>query len=254
MAVFLRIALILCFFGIAANVARSETPPSFPVIQKMLSGDEVLLTNGQILRLEGVIRPFSTSPELCATAINSLQALTANHNLIYDNGIQDRYGRTVAQVYAVGTDSQKIWIQGELLKQGLAFVYPPTGNESHLAEMRQLETAARLAKAGIWGNADYDDVLPNDAWRHYGHFAFVRGRIVDAARIKNKVYLNFGENWRTDMTVEIAAHNLRNFREAQIDPLTLKGKTIRARGWIKRNFGPMIEVTSPTQLEILETP
>ena len=77
-----------------------------------------------------------------------------------------------------------------------------------------------------------------------GRFAFVSGLVLDTKRVKNMVYLHFGENWRNDFTIAIAAHDLRAFRRADFDPLALKGKVIRVRGWVKHDFGPMI-VPSP---------
>jgi hypothetical protein len=35
-----------------------------------------------------------------------------------------------------------------------------------------------------------------------------------------------------------------------MDPATLKGRTVRVRGWLKQYNGPMIEVTHPEQMEL----
>ena len=65
------------------------------------------------------------------------------------------------------------------------------------------------------------------------------------------VYLNFSDNWRKDFTATIATHDLRAFRDAGIDPLTYQGKRIRVRGWIKRDYGPVIAVTDPARIDII---
>ena len=41
------------------------------------------------------------------------------------------------------------------------------------------------------------------------------------------------------------------FREAGTDPLSLEGKRIRVRGWLKRCNGPMIAATHPKQIEVV---
>ena len=79
----------------------------------------------------------------------------------------------------------------------------------------------------------------------------VEGKVLKAARIKGRVYLNFGDDWKTDFTVTIGVPARRMFREAGTDPLSLEGKRIRVRGWLKRYNGPMIAATHPEQIEVV---
>jgi hypothetical protein len=214
-----------------------------------VSGDEIKFDDGKIVRLLGI----KAADDQAQT---TLQALIEHQELIVENGALDRYGRIAADIYAPPETGQKVLIQGALLQAGLAFVYPPTGTEPHLAELYKLETTARRTRHGIWSEAAYADLPANEEKKiPYGKFAFVSGKVMKAERIKNMFYLNFGEDWRTDFTIAIAAHDLRLFRKADIDPDTYKGKTVRVRGWVKRNFGPMIMATHPSQIEVLgETP
>jgi len=165
----------------------------------------------------------------------------------------DRYGCITAQAYVSNAEAYKVWLQGELLHRGLAFIYPLTGNETRLDDMRAAETVARRSRTGIWGEDAYADISADKVSGRYGRFAFVSGVVLDAKRVKGMVYIHFGEDWRENLTIAIATRDLRAFRDAHIDPLNLKGKTIRARGWIKHDIGPMITVTNPAQIEILET-
>ena len=185
-------------------------------------------------------------------AREQLQALIAHQKLLLESSGRDRYRRIAADVYLQPDKGDKIWLQGELLKTGAVFVYPPTGSEPHLADLLKFEREARQAKRGLWNDPAYADKPAAKPTMGYGHFAFVSGKVVKAERIKNMVYLNFGEDWHDDFTIAIAAHDLQVFRDAAIDPLTYEGKTIRVRGWIKRNFGPMITVTHPAQIELLD--
>ena len=84
-----------------------------------------------------------------------------------------------------------------------------------------------------------------------GTFAFVAGKVLKAERIKNTLHLNFGDDWRTDFTVTIAARDMHRFKKAGIDPLDYDKQNIRVRGWVKSDHGPMIVVTDPSQIETL---
>jgi hypothetical protein len=68
----------------------------------------------------------------------------------------------------------------------------------------------------------------------------------------DEVALSDGDNWREDFTVSIIARDLAKFKKANIDPFDYKGKTIQVRGWVKREFGPMIVVTQPEQIEVIK--
>jgi len=246
----LSLLFLLLMSGIVSP-ARAQT--SF-YAASVDSGDEIVLNDGRILHLHGIAGPFAQNGEWPDKARKFLAELTENRALEIENETTDRYGRICAQVYALDTNGNKIWLQGEMLRQGLAFVYPPTGDEARLDEMLAAEEAARRGEIAMWNDAAYADTPADRAWPKKGHFAFIRGKVVDAARVKNMVYLNFGSNWRTDFTIAIAAHDLLEFRKAGFEPLDLKGATIRTRGWVKRDFGPMIVVTDPKQIEILRVP
>ena len=114
------------------------------------------------------------------------------------------------------------------------------------------EREARRTGQGLWQEKAYADRPAAEPEKvAYGRFAFVRGKVTQAERIKDKVYLNFGSDWKSDFTVTIAAHDLKTFRKAGVDPLNLEGKVVRVRGWVDHNFGPMITVTHPAQIETL---
>lgn len=209
-----------------------------------MSGDTIKQDDGTVIRLSG-IRADSD------IAKATLQKLVDGQTLILENKNTDRYGRMTADVYCT-KHKDRLWLQGEMLRQGMAFVYPPTGGESHLDEMLKAEQEARHEKRGLWNEGAHADLPADDPAKiKYGHYAFVVGKVAKAERVKNMVYLNFGADWRTDFTAAIAAHDLKAFRKVGIDPLEYRDKTIRVRGWAKRDFGPMITVTNPAQIEVL---
>ncbi len=130
----------------------------------------------------------------------------------------------------------------------MARVYTFADNRKLAAEMYALEKEARNAKRGIWANPYYRLRRPGETSDDIDTFQLVEGTVIDAARIKKRIYLNFGPDWRSDFTATISPRASRIFSN---DLLALKGRKIRVRGWIKSYNGPEIEVSHPEQIEIL---
>jgi hypothetical protein len=66
-----------------------------------------------------------------------------------------------------------------------------------------------------------------------------------------RIYLNFGDDWRSDFTISIDRKEIPAFAAAGIDLKVLAGKKVRVRGWIEWRNGAMIAATHPEQLELL---
>jgi endonuclease YncB( thermonuclease family) len=159
----------------------------------------------------------------------------------------DRYGRLLAQVYLA--DGR--WLQGELLREGLARVATGADSRAEAKRMQEIEAEAREARRGLWASPVYAVASPTTVRDRVGSFAVVEGEVVAARRVKDRVYLNFGSDWRDDFTMTIAAAALPLFADAGLDPLALAGKSVRVRGWVERYNGPAIEATHPEQIEVL---
>jgi len=204
-------------------------------VEKIISDDELLLNDNRTLRLSGI---------KAVDAVDYLNAKALHQNILWQNPVTDRYGRIQATVFLQG---HKESLQDDLLSEGLAFVYPATGDvEAWIQE----EATARHANKNYW--ATHPDTPADSAEKLYGSYGFVTGIVTEAARIKNKVYLNFGTDWHSDFTITIAAHDLRAFKHQEMKPLEWQGRKVRVRGWVKRDFGPMITVTDPHQIELLK--
>ncbi len=114
-----------------------------------------------------------------------------------------------------------------------------------------IEGKARAAGKGIWRLDYYAVLTPLQAVGRADSFQLVEGRIVDLAKVRGRVYLNFGEDYKTDFTISIASPVRRAFEKAGIDLMGLEGARVRVRGWLRDWNGPMIELTHPAQLELL---
>lgn len=222
----------------------------------VIDGDTVRLDNGREVRLVGIQAPklplgrrgFTAWP-LADEARAKLEALIGGQpvTLHYGGAREDRHGRLLAHLTSAdGT----LWAQGEMLKAGLARVYSFPDNRALVAEMLDLERAARAVRRGIWAERYYRIRKPEETRRDIETFQLVEGRVLQAAETRDRVYLNFGPDYRTDFTVAIARRALKLFAHP-FDAKSYEGKTIRVRGWLKFINGPMIDATHPEQIEVL---
>ncbi len=255
------IRFILAIITLCGAPARAEVPPGLSAgetlkVAEIVDGDTLVLADQRQVRLVGIQAPklplgragFKAWP-LAGAAKAALARLTLGREvtLAYGGRRIDRHGRALAHLF----DRDGRWIQGEMLARGMARVYSFADNRALVLEMLAREAEARRARRGIWRFRFYAVREPETAGRYVGGFELVEGRVLDAARVRGRVYLNFGPDWRSDFTVTIAPAARRRFEAAGIDPLDYEGRRIRARGWVKSFNGPMIEATHPEQIEVL---
>ncbi len=244
-----------------AGVPDSLSPGARAAVAAVIDGDTVVLAEpvdgASQVRLVGLQAPklplgrkgFPTWP-LAERSKRALQGLVEGRAVtLYFGGTRlDRHGRLLAHL---GTDDGR-WVQGEMLGLGMARVYTFADNRAAVDAMLERERRARSAAVGIWGHLFYTVREPEDLDRDIGTFQVVEGRVLDAAKVKGRVYLNFGADWRTDFTVSAAKPALKLFAEAGLDPLSFEGRKVRVRGWLKRRNGPMIELSHPEQIEVVK--
>ena len=250
-------AAALC--GQAADAADT---PRRGVVIAVIDGDTVTLESGAQVRLVGIQAPklslgrpgFRDWP-LAAEAKAGLQALVlkAPVRLAYGARRLDRHRRLLAHLERPAAPGRPaLWVQGEMLARGLARVYTFPDNRDRAVRMLAIERAARAARRGIWRLDNYRILGPEEAARRVGRFELVEGRVLRAAVVRGRTYLNFGADWRSDFTVAIARKHRRRFSRAGIDLTALGGSRLRVRGWLTWQNGPMIEATHPEQVEAIE--
>ena len=259
----LSILLLLLLPGVAWSEALAPAlPPGLAsggaaVVAEVIDGDNFALADGRTVRLIGIQAPklpkgrgFEPWP-LAETAKAALQELVRGKpvTLYFGGTREDRYGRVLAQ--AVRGDG--LWIEGELLRRGLARVYTFADNRAAAAALYALEGEARAARRGIWTNPYYKLLTPEEALgRSGGRLEIVEGRIVSAARVSGQVFLNFGADWHAAFTVRLDRSALALFRADGFDPLALAGELVRVRGYIRRDRNrALMDVTHPEAIERL---
>ncbi len=252
---FVAVALAAAGGDDSGTSSGLDTRPG--IVAEVVDGDTVILDDGREIRLVGIQAPklplgragFVAWPlaEEAKRAMTEL-VLGKRVRLAFTGRRVDRHGRWLAHLY----DEDDSWIQGAMLERGLARIYTFADNDAPIAEMLTRERAARAARRGIWADSFYAIRTPRNVGDHVGGFELVEGRVVSAAVVRGRAYLNFGPDYKTDFTVTVAPANRRRFEAAGIDLAALAGRTVRARGWIESYNGPMIEATHPDQLEIFD--
>ncbi len=252
--------IAICFMGACLAQPSAAGWQELPVkpggaVSEVIDGDTVILTNGDEVRFVGIQAPklplgrkgFRKWP-LADEARETLRTLVRGRTFdvrIGETGM-DRHGRVLAHLVS----TEGIWLQGEMLRLGMARVYSFPDNTALVGEMLRIERRARAARFGIWSHPFYAIRSPDELGGLIGTFQIVEGSVQEAADARGTIYLNFGEDWRTDFTVAIDRRARSRFTDP--DPIDLEGKHIRVRGWIRSRNGPLIQVTHPEQIEITE--
>ncbi len=249
------VLLVLLLVALAPIEAAAQRLRAAAVVD----GDTLELEDGRRLRLGGIEAakpPPNAQPgthwPLAEAATAALAELALGRDLSPRGEARtDRHGRLVAHLQR----DDGLWLQGALLARGLARVHTQVDGRALASEMLAVEDGARAAGLGIWRTHAYGVRPagdPDAVARDRDSFQILEGRVVRVTKAGSEAYLDFGEDWRTDVTVHIGRAALRAFTQAGIDPLSYEGRRVRVRGWVGLRSGPMIEATHPEQIERLE--
>jgi endonuclease YncB( thermonuclease family) len=272
-----RLVAWACALVVASGVHRTraadaDAPTACASIEgaagkvvKIASPLALQLDSGIVVQLSEISAP-AASPDAPGTDVAGAAlarlALGNSVQLFFDGAKQDRHGRALAQVFVIGADEpsdqgrNRLWLQRALVEQGAAYVDTWPTNRTCAADLLAAETVARTAGKGLWSDPANRVLSVDDAAQGEGRFALVEGRIVSAAKAgkPQRIYLDFGPDWHTDFTIAIPPAAARLFNKAGIDPLSLKGATVRVRGYVGWNWGPEIEADNPEVIEVLSRP
>ena len=122
----------------------------------IVDGDTLVLEDGREVRLVGLQAPklplgrrnFRSWP-LAEDSKQALAEIALGRDLAlaYGGARQDRHQRLLAHLFRAGDD---LWVQGEMLRRGMARVYSFPDNRAAVPDMLALEAEARAARRGIW--------------------------------------------------------------------------------------------------------
>ncbi len=226
-------------------------------IDKVIDGLTILLKDGDIIRLSSISTPqYKATHVLEASnrAFNFLkQTLPEDTEIMMyqtrmaKKGRKNRMGHSLAHVVR---KKDKQWLQGQMLLQGKAYMDLSLLSEELALEMKEHENKAISNRIGIWSQETAHKVQSADNVK-INQFSIVEGDVRKVATVRNNVYLNFGDNWKTDFTVMIKPRLRKKLASNGIGVLNLAGKTLRIRGWSRNYNGPLIELDTPEHLQII---
>lgn len=259
-ALFAPLLILLLTQPAVAGQNRSASTASQPVCP--VSGDmraefasavtasSFRTKDGQEIRLAGVIGPGEdgspASPEILAAARSALStALEAGDLRLAVVGIPDRYQRVAAQLFAGG-----MWVQQRMLRDGLVRVDPGRLGGTCSGPLFAAEHLAMDAHAGYWGNGRFRLRTPDEVTKSAGRFEIVDGEVWRSRDLKGRQIIDFRN--ASSFEVAVPSQAVQALRQIHVDLRRLRGKTIRVRGWIGLDDRPMMEISTPAALQIIQ--
>jgi micrococcal nuclease len=251
-----RIAWIMAAFIAALAPAASAagrlqcdlTPDEYVSVVGVVEPAILTLADGRRLRLANILVPQAGQPLSGSVAARLAARVTGKPMaLVFETRAVDRHGDLVAQGILPDGD----WLQKDLIVEGFARVHSRGDMRRCVGTLLEEEAKARAAKRGLWNDPYFRVRGAGDLANDIGTFQTVEGKVLDVAKVRKRVYLNFGPDYRTDFTVTISPADARRLAREGIDPAGWSGGTVRVRGWISLLNGPEIELTHPEQIEVL---
>jgi len=161
---------------------RSSRAPECPTegteavsFQKLAEGG-FLTAGGAEIRLPGVLASDVRGEALAALLASGPLRLAVLPE-------PDRYGRKLVNAFAGG-----VWVQGELLRRGIARASPDLANGICADAVLQTELEGRNARAGHWGDGVFRVLAPRELHDRTGGFEIVEGLVVSATVNKGRAY------------------------------------------------------------------
>jgi hypothetical protein len=160
----------------------------------------------------------------------------------------DRYGHLIADLDLNGAS-----LTETLVRRGYALAYSWPETRASAPRLLLAEAEAREQEYGLWGAGVFQvrSPDPNILALYLETVQIVEGRVISVGETRERTYLNFGFEYRTDFTVSVAQEDVAAFAEANLDLAALEGHVVRVRGWVQAINGPSISVDHPERIEVI---
>jgi endonuclease YncB( thermonuclease family) len=132
-------------------------------VVRVLDGDSVVLEGDEQARLIGIDTPEKDEP-YSDEARNACRRRLEGKEVLLELDVEERdhYGRLLVHVWIRDpATGERSYVNGELVRAGLARAYPHEPNRTHRDELAARQEEARAGKAGIWS------LPPPEAASHY---------------------------------------------------------------------------------------
>jgi len=185
----------------------------------------------------------------------SLEKFQNKKVYLYSESAQDdRYGRAYVVASYKKSDGSTSSIQEDVISSGKSLIYISKENTKFVKDLEKLEASAKDSKQGLWNS--YNVATPDNVVQYIHTYQIVEGKILDAHESDKYVFLNFGEDWKTDFTIRIdkkywqkISNDYYNINKSE----DLNGAEVRVRGFIEDTNGPMINLRYKEQMLIVKS-
>jgi micrococcal nuclease len=227
------------------------------VVQKVIDGDTIELSDGEQVRLIGLDTPELNPPHgpieyygLQAKKYSKNKLLGATVYLEYGREKHDQYERSLAYLYLDdGTMFNK-----KLLATGHAYLLTIEPNTKYREKFKELVIESRQNKRGLW-QQQYSDDLPVISWQeaadYTGEEVVVEGQVDNTYDSGEVIFLNFAQNYQETFTAVIFAKDQNKFA---INPSSyFLHREVKIRGRIEEYQGvPELVISQPDQIQKLD--
>ena len=233
----------------AASCERSTSEDS---VASLSPAGEIGLRSGRKVRLLDVRLP--ADGEDLERSLAWLRTLVGRRvSVAALSGGADRWGRHAADV-ALVDEPAPIDLAERLVAEGFVFVDATERAALCRPELLAAEDRARGRRAGLWASERHRPISAQDMTRltaQIGHYALVEGVVRSVGERPQRVYLNFGRDWKTDLTITIPKRTWAILQERGLSATTLKGQHVRARGVLDEWQGVAVEIMAADMLELV---
>ncbi len=233
------------------GLTKTSTPLTADTI---IDGMHFIATDKKIYTLPNIKIPenFSEIQVQAKSRLHDLidkQRCTLFQTRTPDLGRMNRMGYSIAQLEC---GENKIWVSGQLVREGLAMVWPSPSNPELIPDLLKLEQLARTEKLGLWGEGKITIQNAESIKERLNSEQIIEAKVENAALTKENLYLNFSPDWKTDFTIGVSPQLQRDFARKHISLQSMRGKLVRVRGWVRSYNGPFIDLETPEQLELID--
>ena len=248
--------MLVCALGACGPRAKDLQAGEKGEVAKVLDGDTLELKSGLRVHLVSIEAPREDEA-LANKARDGLQRLAAQRAVRLYYGGTSRLAAharnpdeaALAHVYVRTEGGRWLWAQEAMLRDGLARVHTRKDNSARAEKMLAIEALARGEKRGLWAASAYR-VRAADKPIEPSGFLLAEGKVINVGESKGRVFLNFGEDYRSDFTVMIGEEDLPNFKPP-FDAKALASQRVRVRGYVSDRGGPLMRIDHPAQIEVL---
>ena len=246
---FIFVFLILVCAPLHAEIGLG--PNEIVKLRRIVDGDTVEVEGGEKIRLLGINTP-ELDEALGHEARERLRELLEGmtKKVYFQRCVaqeRDKYGRILAFIKVGGKD-----VQASLLQEGLAVPLniAPCGL-LRIDDYHRLAANARRRGVGIWDRLVRDALSDQMTAQATGQYRGVRGSVRTVFDKGDRIYLNFGQDWRKDFTLVLSQKDVKRFQARGIDPVRdYRGKKMTVYGLLFQSRGTQMELFTPYQIDL----